>query len=188
MLDAQRVAGDLSAFFSSTTKGFRFLLQSVVLAAGELNNAGLNAPLRDDHAIEITLACLFLGHTGNFGFALDWIDQIALSSFTAYRLNGHYPCVYREYSDLAFHPKPGAEYRKDATIGSVLYPSLAVWAALLGDDDLFGRISAFKSYAMGHNTWQLWVPDDISEQHLYVGSASPGAAISGFPFSEGGAD
>jgi ATP-binding cassette subfamily C protein PrsD len=34
MLDAQRVGGDLSAFFSSTTKGFRFLLQSAVLAMG----------------------------------------------------------------------------------------------------------------------------------------------------------
>lgn len=34
MLDAQRTAGDRSAFFSSTTKGFRFLLQSAVLALG----------------------------------------------------------------------------------------------------------------------------------------------------------
>jgi ATP-binding cassette subfamily C protein PrsD len=34
VLDAQRVGGDLSAFFSSTTRGFRFLLQSAVLAMG----------------------------------------------------------------------------------------------------------------------------------------------------------
>ncbi|MDB5562114.1 MAG: Type secretion protein [Hyphomicrobiales bacterium] len=34
MLDAQRAGGDLSAFFSSATRGFRFLLQSAVLAMG----------------------------------------------------------------------------------------------------------------------------------------------------------
>lgn len=126
-------------------------------------------------------ACLFLAYAGNFGFALHWIDQITLNSFSAYRMNGHYPCVYREYSGLALHPKPGAEYRKDATTGSVLYPSLAVWAALIGNEDLFGRIADFKTSHMRHSTWQLWVPDDISELHLYVGSATHGAAISDFP-------
>ena len=34
MLSAQRTAGDRAAFFSSTTKGLRFLLQSAVLALG----------------------------------------------------------------------------------------------------------------------------------------------------------
>ena len=34
LLDAQRVAADRSAFFASATKGFRFLLQSAVLALG----------------------------------------------------------------------------------------------------------------------------------------------------------
>jgi ATP-binding cassette subfamily C protein PrsD len=34
MLDAQRAGGDLSALFSSATRGFRFLLQSAVLAMG----------------------------------------------------------------------------------------------------------------------------------------------------------
>lgn len=149
------------------------------------NNSALNAPLRDDHAIEIMLACLFLGHRGNIPFIRDWVDQIALNSLYAFRLNGAYPCVFQEYSDLALHPQPGAEYRVDATIGSVLHPTIAVWAALVGNDDLFAAVAAFKADHMQHSTWQLWVPDEISERHLYTASSTHGAAISDLPFSDG---
>lgn len=142
------------------------------------NNKVLFTPLRDDHAIEITLASLFLIHCKAFSFLEEWIRQIALSSVFTHRSNGKYPCVFREYADLAVHPKYDDEYKQEATIGSILYPSLAVWTAILRDAETFECLAEFHRTDMKHSSWQFWLPDGISDEHLYRNTDIHGACLS----------
>lgn len=141
------------------------------------NNPVLFTPLRDDHAIEITLTGLFLMHCEAYDFLAKWIEQITLSSITSHKGNGYYPCVFREYSDLALHPKVGEDYKKEATVGSILYPTLGVWLAILQDTKHFQILADFNAKDMAHSTWQLLLPNADSEEHFYLNSAAHGSCI-----------
>lgn len=141
------------------------------------NNPALYTPLRDDHAIEITTVGLFLMQCKAYDFLQNWIEQITLSSIFSHRANGKYPCVFREYADLAMHPRAIAGYREEATVGSILYPTLGVWLAIFQDAKNFSILANFHAKDMAHSTWQLWIPDTISEEHLYLNSEVHGSCI-----------
>ncbi|MBZ9859083.1 hypothetical protein [Mesorhizobium sp. CA12] len=141
------------------------------------NNPVLYTPLRDDHAIEITAVGLFLMQCKAFDFLRRWIEQITLSSIFSYRANGKYPCVFRDYADLALHPRAVEGYREEATVGSILYPTLGVWLAIFQDAKSFAILADFHVKDMTHSTWQLWIPDTTSEEHLYLNSEVHGSCI-----------
>nr|CAA6827967.1 MAG: Unknown protein [uncultured Thiotrichaceae bacterium] len=142
-----------------------------------INNQSLYTPLRDDHAIEITLAGLFLKECDAYDFLSDWVKQITFSSIFSYRSGGSYPCVFREYSELALHPQSTEGYQEDATIGSILYPSLGVWLAICNDKQTFENLADFHKNDMSHSTWQLWLPDEITDENLYQNSDIHGACL-----------
>lgn len=148
-----------------------------VVCAMIVNNQIFNSPLRDDHAIEIMLASFLLTHCGGADYVSGWLTEIADSTIFSYRTNGHYPCVLHEYADLAAHPMTQEGYREEVTTGSILYPTLAVWLALLGNEPMVERLGAFHDDHMSHSTWQLWVPDEVSEQLLYRNSGAHGSSI-----------
>jgi hypothetical protein len=100
----------------------------------------------------------------------------------AYECHRPYPCILRSYRDLLEHPKAGDdEYRKDVTSGSILYPTIALWAALLKENDLFEEIKAAKENQFEHCTFQFWYPDEASEVHLYANSDLHGTVLSNVP-------
>lgn len=148
-------------------------------------NPVLFTPLRDDHAIEITLTGLFLKETGAGGFFRDWIEQITLSSIFSHRTNSAYPCVLRDYARLAAHPKSTEGYQEEATAGSILYPTLGVWLSIYSSQQTFSYLAEFHASDMKHSNWQLWVPDDVTDEHLYTNSAVHGACVSDLRTADG---
>ena len=140
------------------------------------NNPILFTPIKDDQAIDINVACLFLSGVGCHQYIKDWIAQIARATIYAFQTNGPYPCVYQDYHDLMEHPTGESEYRVRATSGSTLVPTLAVWAAVTGDTDTLGLLADFTSGPYAHSTLQLWYPGDDSEDHMYRGSDDHGLA------------
>ena len=109
------------------------------------NNPILQTPIKDDHANDVNIACLFLNSVGCTGFVKEWVGQIALATQYAFQTDGLYPCVYRDYRDLLMHPKRDDEYRETATAGSLLVPTLALWAALTGDSTTLNVLADFTS-------------------------------------------
>lgn len=136
------------------------------------NNPVYFTPIKDDHAIEIMLSCLFLAQQGRHDFIHKWVEQITYATIMAYRRGGYYPCTLQEYSDLAEHPQPSDEYRKEVTAGSILYPTLAVWLAIVRHEQTLSDIADFSVKDMEHCTFQLWLPDGATEEHLYRNSHS----------------
>ena len=140
------------------------------------NNPILQTPIKDDHAIDINIACLFMNSVGCTGFVKDWVGEIALATKYAFQTDGLYPCVHRDYRDLLMHPKRDDEYRETATAGSLLVPTLALWAALTGDSATLNVLADFTSGPYQHSNLQLWYPGGDSEEHIYRGSADHGLA------------
>ncbi|PSO20157.1 hypothetical protein C7G42_00050 [Bradyrhizobium sp. MOS003] len=93
------------------------------------------------------------------------------------------------YWDLVDHPSERSEeYRESSTEGSILYPMLALWAAARGKQELFDLLANFKANSLGHCTFQTWLPDEDSEDNLYLGRDNHGAALIGIPVTEGTSD
>ena len=155
------------------------LHDTALLLADVLNNNPiLCTPIKDDHAIDINIACLFLNKVGCNQAIQNWIEQTAKATVFAYHSHTAYPCVFREYRDLAMHPGDTVDYRVDATCASILVPTLAVWAALTGDAATLGGLADFVSGPYEHSNLQLWYPGPDSEEHLYRDSANHGLAAS----------
>lgn len=144
------------------------------------NNPMLLSPLKDKQTIDISLALLFLYLTdGNQKYVEEWLNEIFERSIFAYETHGDYPCIIDNYRELLEHPKSGDdEYRKEVTAGSILYPTIALWAAILEDQDLFNKVKAAKEEHLIHCNFQLWYPDDKTEDRFYFNNNSHGTVLS----------
>lgn len=144
------------------------------------NNPVLFLPVKDDQAIDIFIAALLLAlDKNNYEYIRKWLAEMVRRASFAYQVHGHYPCILHSYSDLLSHPKPGDnDYRKNVTSGSILYPIIAVWAALLDDEETYNNIAQLKQNHLQHCNFQLWYPDEYSEAQFYTGGDSHGAVLS----------
>jgi hypothetical protein len=144
-----------------------------------LHNPVLLLPAKDDQAIDILIAAsLLVIDRNNCRFITDWLSEMLERAKLSYESNGKYPCVLEAYSDLLEHPKStDSDYRENATVASILYPSIALWSALLDDEVTYGNVAAMKRDVLQHCTFQFWYPDDRSETHFYTDTDNHGAAL-----------
>lgn len=151
------------------------------------NNPCLLSPLLDQQAIDISLAALFLAtsqkHTPEI---LVWLREVLRRSLFSYRVDGPYPTTLSDYADLIDHLDTKKEgHKEEVTRGSILYPVLAIWAALADDGEMFEEIQKAKEKEFAHCTFQIWFPDSSSEQHLYTNTAMHGASLTDPTFAKG---
>jgi hypothetical protein len=143
-------------------------------------NPALLTPVADEQVIDIALAFLFLAAEGARWEELKtWISELVRRAAFSYRAaGGRYPCVFREYGDLADHPENRREgYFEEATAGSVLLPTLAFWAAALDEGQALATLARLREEVLPHCTMQLWLPDQDSEPLLWRGQDGHGAAF-----------
>ena len=134
------------------------------------NNPVLYSPIKDDQATDIALAAFLLLIEGDDRLALGgWMREMVQRIRFAFATNEHYPCTKQSYSDLLEHPlSKEAKYRENVTNASVLYPLMALIAALLKDDKLFADLASLQSETLMYSNFQLWFPDDSTEDNLYT--------------------
>jgi hypothetical protein len=143
------------------------------------HNPQLLLPVADDQAIDIWIAIALLAIAPDTRpSVLNWLSEILQRARIAFQMHGKYPCIFHAYAELLDHPTRDDAYRKEATAGSILYPMIALWAALYHDDALYGRVAAFKAENLAHCTFQFWYPDELSEQNFYTNRAMHGAVLS----------
>ena len=153
-----------------------------------IHNPVLFSPLKDDHVVEIYIAVMFFSVASRDEFLLFWLDEIIKRVDFSLSIRRGYPCIYSDYRNLVQHPKvEDDEYFKGATAASVLYPSIAVWAALLGCTPLFDRVAKLQNDHLQHSRFQLWFPGDDTEEAIYThrDRDNHGVAFTGVDFSAG---
>lgn len=153
---------------------------SVAIKALIKNNPALFLPIKDDQCIDISLAALLLMiDVNNHQDVEIWLSEIVDRASFAYQIHGKYPCNLRSYNDLLDHPQWGNdEYLREVTGGSILFPMVALLAALLGKEDLYGVVQAIREKHLSHCNFQLWYPDENSEEHIYINSDAHGGTLS----------
>ena len=150
-----------------------------VIKAMIANNPTLLMPATEGQAIDVALALLLLGLDGrNAGDIRAWLHEMVNRTGFALRSHSAYPCRLTSYIEFLEHPKrQDDDYRKKVTAGSVLFPLIALWAALLGDHDLYAEVAELRQEILSHCTFQYWYPDETSEAHLYAGDQLHGATL-----------
>jgi len=147
------------------------------------NNPALLSPITDHQAIDIGLAITFLATRTRFHSAIgQWAEKLSDNAYFAFRVHRAYPTVHASYWYLASHPAHAtAEYRQEATEGSVLYPMLALWAEALGQTAIVDRLARFKSEELGHCNFQLFYIDESSEAQIYIANDRHGSVLCDVP-------
>lgn len=150
------------------------------------NNRALFLPLQDQQAIEIALF-LVLAVGTNENDARTWLHEMVERIAFTVRTHGRYPCVFTEYRDLVAHPRERTDdYREEATSGSILIPLLAAFLSALDNQEALEQLVDLKAKELQHCTLQLWVPDESSEEGIYVGAHNHGVALCDLPLSTTG--
>lgn len=143
------------------------------------NNPSLFLPLKDDQAIDISLAILLLLMQGKSDkFILGWLHEIMDRAIFSLKVSGKYPCNLHTYAELLEHPRNEQDYLENSTAGSVLYPMISLFACICGDQSLYDKVNLVQCENLPHCNFQLWFPDNISEDHLYSNSEIHGATLS----------
>lgn len=144
------------------------------------NNPALLLPIKDDQSIDISLAVLLLMiDVNNHQHIGIWLSEVVERAAFTYQVHGKYPCNLRSYSDLLDHPQHGNdEYFREVTGGSILFPMVALVAALLGQENIYKQVQAIREKYLHHCNFQLWYPDEDSEEHIYTNSAAHGGTLS----------
>jgi hypothetical protein len=152
------------------------------------NNSALYLPLQDQQAIDIALFLMFTGIVGaGLADADDWLNKMTNLLSLAVRTHGRYPCVFTEYRDLVSHPHARTdEYRKEATSGSVLIPLIAAFLSAFGNHAALEGLVKLKANELQHCTLQLWMPDETSEDKIYIGDKDHGITLLNLPISPDG--
>jgi hypothetical protein len=153
------------------------------------NNAGLLLPVRDDQTIDITIFLQAVLATGAEGEKISgWISHLIGRLSYAIRSRARYPLTSSDYRDLVEHPRGKSDDEfEEMTKGSILIPTLALWAKPLALTAELEMLSEVVASDMGHCTMQLWSPDQTSEAHLYVNDAAHGYAVTDLPIDKDGA-
>lgn len=143
------------------------------------NNPALFSPISDQQAIEIALFLQLALNSGHVSADVTtWLTHMADRLDFAVRTHGRYPCIYTDYRDLIEHPRENSSaYLKEATSGSILIPLLASWLTALGRNDTLTRLEELKRTLLEQCTLQLWLPDKLTEDSIYIGGRDSGVAL-----------
>jgi hypothetical protein len=151
-------------------------------------NPILFSPISDQQAIDIALFLQLALSSGEIpADTVAWLTLMTDRIDFAVRTHGKYPCIYTEYRDLLYHPQEKSDvYRKEATSGSILIPLLACWLAALKADDAFAKLGELRRTQLEHCTLQLWLPDELTEDSIYMGGRDHGVAVCDIAISASG--
>lgn len=144
------------------------------------NNPILLLPVKDEQAIDVSIAMLLLAtDANNCRFVTSWLDEMIARASFSYQVHGHYPCTLDSYGELLEHPQSGdSNYRENVTQGSILYPLISLWAALVKEIGLYDKVAEVKRESLKHCNFQYWYPDESSEEHFYTNKDFHGATLS----------
>lgn len=141
------------------------------------NNPILATPIKDDQAIDLEITFHFLRSAGRLDAVKGIVNAVFKSVEYAYKANLTYPCLSTDYWDLSLHPKDDEGYRENVTKASILFPILAIWAAVCNDTKILKQIKEFVCNDFAHSTLQLWFPGSESEPLLFTNKEIHGLAF-----------
>ncbi|HIH8947554.1 TPA: hypothetical protein ACYUR3_002102 [Legionella pneumophila] len=142
------------------------------------NNPILLSPYKDEQSIEIALALWFLStDASNQQEIKKWIAL--LINRIEFNLNAkkNFPSNQRNYSEIIDDQHISQEGFLNYTSSSTLYPTIALFLKFLKMEDLLVELNRITTTHIPHCNFQLWLPDEVSEESFYINDTIHGESI-----------
>jgi hypothetical protein len=162
-------------FFSNTVSEYQDVIKKIIV-----NNPALFTPYKDEQAIDLVIAMWFLSlDAKNWGDIHGWLVNMTRDIYKMLKLHGMYPTTIQNYADLIEHPvDTTGEYRKSVTKGSILYPYISAFSAVMGFQEPYEIVKKIKEEFLPHCNFQVFFFDEDSEKHFYRFDDMHGAVLS----------
>jgi len=146
------------------------------------NHKALLNPVFDGHINEISSTIFLLSELKEFEFIKQWISDLFEHIFYAYIYLGKYFPIYTDSFDdlVSFNISNGIEKEKLFEISSII-PILAQWCVVLDFEELFNHIKNRTKNNFDKCTFQIFYPDNETDNHLYCKNAATESGIAEAP-------
>ncbi len=158
---------------SSLHQTFEAIKQLIV------NNPVLMAPIKDDQAIDLSIAiyCLLLDEE-NFQFIKYWLGEMVYILRHSYWSGRAFPAVNLDYAQLInVEESKTKEQLEELTRSSISYPLIGVIASLLEMNEIREVLSDFCENSLKHCEMQYWYPLADTEKFLYTNKGRHGGVL-----------
>lgn len=140
------------------------------------------SPCYDGQAIDISLGLLLMLYGDGGKHAKSWLGDLASRLTYAFRIGRWFPISTDSFDDLVAIEID----RDDVDIiklkeTSWMIPTVAQWAAALGEDQAYAHLVGLHSDALKDTCFQLWYPDQKTAEIMYRGPAHYESGIAEAP-------
>jgi hypothetical protein len=162
-------------FFSEAVAKYQDAIKKLIV-----NNPILFTPYKDEQAIDLVLALWFLSlDPKHWRDIQSWLVNMTSEVYQMHKINDKYPTTIRNYVELIEHPVDKTDdYKKSVTKGSILYPYISAFSAIMGFSEPYEIIKKIKEEFLPHCNFQVYFLDESSEDHFYRFDKMHGATLS----------
>lgn len=166
---------DSGRFFSESVANYQESIKKLIV-----NNPILFTPYKDEQAIDLVLALWFLSLDQKHWRDIQaWLVNMTHEIYQMLKISDKYPTTIRSYAELIEHPMDKSdEYKKSVTKGSILYPYISTFSAIMGFSEPYEIIGKIKKEFLPHCNFQVYFLDETSEKHFYRFDKMHGATLS----------
>ena len=162
-------------FFSEAVAKYQDSIKQLIV-----NNPILFTPYKDEQAIDLVLALWFLSlnhkHWRNIN---SWLSDMSREIYQMFKISDKYPTTIQSYAELIEHPVDKTdEYKKNVTKGSILYPYISAFSAIMGFSEPYEIVKKIKEEFLPHCNFQVYFLDESSEDHFYRFDKMHGTTLS----------
>ena len=145
-----------------------------------INNPILFTPYKDEQAIDLALALWFLSLNHKHWRDINlWLSSMSREIYQMFKIGDKYPTTIRSYAELIEHPVDKTdEYKTSVTKGSILYPYISTFSAIMGFSEPYEIVKKIKEEFLPHCNFQVYFLDESSEDHFYRFDKMHGATLS----------
>lgn len=166
---------DSGRFYSESVANYQESIKKLIV-----NNPILFTPYKDEQAIDLVLALWFLSLDQKHWRDIQaWLVNMTHEIYQMLKISDKYPTTIRSYAELIEHPMDKSdEYKKSVTKGSILYPYISTFSAIMGFSEPYEIIGKIKKEFLPHCNFQVYFLDETSEKHFYRFDKMHGATLS----------
>lgn len=140
------------------------------------------SPCYDGQTVDISLGALLLSLTGREEHAKAWLRELIGRLTFGFSVSRWFPVSTDSFDDLVEfvvdREEVDIEKLKET---SWMVPTIAQWAAALGEDQAYENLVALRKDALKNTCFQLWYPDQKTDEIMYRGPAHFESGISEAP-------
>ena len=129
------------------------------------------SPVYDGHSTDICLALLLFQLTGKSEYARRYIPDVVGKTLFTYGMGRYFPISTDSYDDLVDLTFNQGKPKEELSNVTTLYPILAQWCLILGDEKTYRRLKSEPCSVLPHTNWQMWYPDEETEKYLFRANA-----------------